>query len=71
MGFEFSQVIAKLGEGVFLRGKLVGREYGFMDLAGTPAAELGAAMEEDFHEAEHAGVLDLDTRDFGGSGRNG
>jgi len=36
----------------------------WLDLAGTPAAELGAAMEEDFHEAEGTGVLDFDTRDF-------
>jgi len=27
-----------------------------MDLARAPSAELGAAVEEDFHEAQHAGV---------------
>ena len=64
MGFEFAEVVAKLGEGVALRGKLVSGEDGLVDLAGTPAAELGAAMEEDFHEAEGTGVLDFDTRDF-------
>src|SRR5215467_365201 len=71
MGFEFAKIIAKLGEGVAVRGELVGREDGFIDMAGTPASELSAAMEQDFHEAEHAGVLDLDTRDFGASRRNG
>jgi hypothetical protein len=61
MGSEFAQVVAKLGEGVGLRGELVGREDGIMDPAGTPAAALRTAMEKDFHNAEHAGVLDLDT----------
>jgi hypothetical protein len=31
-----------------------------VDLAGAPSAELGAAVEQDFHKTEHAGVLDLD-----------
>ena len=71
MGFEFAQVIAQLSKGVALRSELVGGEDGLMDLRGTPAAELGAAMEQDFHETEHTGVVDLDTRDFAFSRGNG
>ena len=31
-----------------------------VDLLGGPAANLGAAMQQDFEEADEAGVLDLD-----------
>ena len=68
MGFEFVQVVGELGEGVTLRRKLVGGEDGFMGLAGTPAPELSAMMEQDFHEAKHAGVVDVDTGDFAAPG---
>ena len=71
MGFEFAKVVAKLGEGVALRSKLVSRKDGLMDLAGRPAAEWSAAMDQDFHETEHAGVLDLATWDFAASRGNG
>ena len=30
--------------------------------------ELSAMMEQDFHEAKHAGVVDLDTGDFAAPG---
>src|SRR6266851_8432716 len=63
MGFEFAEVITKLGEGVVFGGKLEGGEDGLVDLAGTPSPELGAAVEQDFHKAKHTGVLDLDARD--------
>ena len=36
-----------------------------MDLARAPCAQLGAAVEQKFHEAKHAGVLELEARDFG------
>ena len=65
MGFEFAEVITKLGEGVVLGTKLESGEDGFVDMAGTPSTELGAAVEQDFQETEYAGVLDLDAGDFG------
>ena len=71
MGFELAQVIAELGEGVVFRGELKGGKDGLMDLAGAPSAELSTTVEEDFHEAQHAGVLDLDAGDFGVSGGDG
>src|SRR5207253_6206725 len=71
MCFELAQVITELGEGVVFGGELEGGEDGLMDLAGAPSAELGTAVEQDFHKAEHAGVLDLDAGDFGVSRGNG
>src|SRR5713101_8872224 len=71
MGFEFAEVITKLGEGVVFGGKLEGGEDGLVDLAGTPSPELGTTVEQDFHQAEHTGVLDLNAGDFGVSRRNG
>ena len=31
-----------------------------MEVAGPPAAYSGAAVEEDFHKADHAGTVDFD-----------
>ncbi len=65
MGFELAQVITELGQGVGFGAELEGGEEGLVDLAGGPSAPLGAAVEQDFHKTEHAGVLDLDAGDFG------
>ena len=71
MSFELAEVVTELGEGIVLGGELEGGEDGLMDLSGAPSAELGTAVEQDFHQAEHAGVLDLDAGDFGVARRNG
>ena len=71
MGLEFAQVVTELGEGVLVGAELVGVVDGLMDLARAPSAELGAAVEEDFHEAQHAGVVDLNAGDLGVSGGDG
>jgi hypothetical protein len=71
MGFEFAKVISELGECVIFGAELESGENGFVDLAGTPCPELGAAVEQDFHEAKQAGVLDLDAGDFGVSRGDG
>src|SRR6516165_9045937 len=71
MGFELAEIVTELGEGIVWGGKLEGRKDGLMDLSGAPSAELGTAVEQDFHEAEHAGVLDFDARDFAVSRGNG
>jgi hypothetical protein len=63
MGLELVQVITELGPG--FGAELEGGEQGLVDLAGAPSAQLGAAVEQDFHKTEHAGVLDLDAGDFG------
>jgi len=71
MGFELAEIVTELGEGIVCGGKLEGRKDGLMDLSGAPSAELGTAVEQDFHKAEHAGVLDFDARDFAVSRGNG
>jgi hypothetical protein len=43
---EFAQVIAELIETVTFIGEMEGREDGLMDLIGSPAADMSAAMEE-------------------------
>src|SRR5215831_9304802 len=71
MGFELAEVVTKLGEGIAFGSELEGREDGLMDLSGAPSAQLRTAVKQDFHQAEHAGVLDFDAGDFGVSRREG
>lgn len=65
MGFELAEVVTELGEGIVLGGELEGRKDSLMDLSRAPSAELGTAVEQDFHQAEDAGVVDFDAGDFG------
>ena len=71
MGFELAEVVTELGEGVVFGGELEGGEDGLMDWSGAPSAELGTTVQQDFHQAEHAGVLDFDAGDFAVSRRDG
>ena len=71
MGFELSEVVTELGERIAFGDELEGRKDGLMDLSRAPSAELGTTVKQDFHKAEHAGVLDFDAGDFGVSPRDG
>src|SRR4029077_5935489 len=51
---------AQLVEAVGGVGEVEGGEDGMVDLLGGPAADVAAAMEEDFEQADDAGVVDLD-----------
>ena len=62
MGFEFSQIIAQLSEGVGLEMVTTGNQL--MNLGGAPSRHLSAAMEQNFHQPNHAGVVDLDPWNF-------
>lgn len=62
MGFEFSQIIAQLSEGVGLEMVTTGNQL--MNLGGAPSGHLSAAMEQNFHQSNHTGVVDLDPWDF-------
>ena len=42
----------------------VGRHNQLMDLCRAPAGHLSAAMEQNFHQSDHPGVMDLDPWDF-------
>lgn len=71
MGFELAEIVTELSKGIAFGGELKSREDGLVDLARAPSAQLGAAVEQNFHQAEHAGVLELDAGDFGVSRRDG
>ena len=64
MGFELAEVVAELGQSVMIGGELEGGEDGLMDLPGAPSPELSTAVQQYFHQTEHAGVVDLDAGDF-------
>ena len=60
VGFHFAEIVAQLVQAVALVGQTVGGEEGLMNLFGAPASQLSAAMQQDFHQADHARVVDLD-----------
>ena len=49
---ELAQVVAELVQAVGAVGKVEGGEDGVVDLFGGPAADMTAAMEEDFEQAD-------------------
>src|SRR5271170_4241159 len=60
VAFELTQVVAELIEAVGAVGEVEGGEDGVVDLLGGPAADMTAAMQEDFEEADDARVVDFD-----------
>jgi hypothetical protein len=64
VAFHLAKVITELIEGVVLGRKGKGRRQGLPDLDGTLTDYLWAAVEQHFHEANHAGVLDLNAGYF-------
>src|SRR6266436_1226880 len=60
VAFELAQVVAQLVEAVGAVGEVESGEDGVVDVLGGPAANMAAAMEEDFEQADDAGVVDLD-----------
>ena len=59
MPLELAQIVAELVEAVGFIGEVEGRQDGLVDFLRGPTAELGAAMQQDFEEADDAGVLDF------------
>lgn len=62
MGFKFSQIIAQLSEGVGLEMVSIGDQL--MNLGGAPSGHLSAAMEQNFHQSNHASVVELNAGNF-------
>src|SRR6201989_1394490 len=60
VAFELAQVVAELVEAVGGVGEVEGGEDGAVDLLGGSAADVTAAMQEHFEQADDAGVVDLD-----------
>jgi hypothetical protein len=70
---ELAQVVAELVDAVGAVGEVKGGEGSVVDLLGSPAADMSAAMEQHFEQADDAGVVDLDTgiADRADGGRQG
>jgi hypothetical protein len=60
VALELAQIVAQLVETVGIIGEIEAGEDGVVDLLGGPAAEVSAAMQEDFEEPDEAGIVDLD-----------
>ena len=58
--FEFAQVVAQLVDAVASVGEMEGGDYGLMDLLGGPATDVAATVQEDFEQADDAGIMELD-----------
>jgi len=57
-----AQVVAQLVQAVSSLGEMEGGEDGPMDLLGGPTADVRAAVQENFEQADHAHVMDFDSR---------
>ena len=57
---ELAHVIAQLGQRIRVCGERKGFDDGSVHLGGPPATELRPAVEQDFHQAKHARVVDFD-----------
>ena len=60
MALELAQVVAQLVQAVGALGEVEGREDSQMDLFGGPASDVSSAMQQDFEQADDAGVVDFD-----------
>src|SRR3974377_283876 len=58
--FHLSEVVPKLSKGICSFRQSVGEQDPLMKRSGGEALDLVGGVEEDFHEAHHAGILDLD-----------
>ena len=54
MAFELAQIVAELVEAVGTLGQVEAGEDSVVDLLCRPAAEMTAAMQEDFEQADDA-----------------
>ena len=60
MALELAQVVAQLVQAVGALGEVEGREDSLVDLRGGPATDVSSAMQQDFEQADDAGVVDFD-----------
>ncbi len=60
-----------MGKGIGIGLETEGFEKGLMQVMGSPRGDTGSRMDEDFHEADQAGVMDFDSGDFGMTGDDG
>src|SRR5262249_5141970 len=60
VGFQLPDVVSKLRAGVRLGREVERLKNGGVEVSGPPASQVGAVVEEDFHEPEQPGVVQLD-----------
>ena len=71
MRFQFAEIVAKLIETVAVGGEAEGSEEGVVNVFGSPATHRGAAVQQNLHEADHAGVVDFDAGELRGPNGDG
>ena len=64
VGFHLAQIIADWGEGIGLWGESKGIQNGLANLGRPPTVELRTSVQQHLHQAQHAGVLNLDAGDL-------
>ena len=65
MGFHLAQVLTELDKRIGRGLEIEGFEKSLMQITSSPRGDAGAGMHQHFHEADQAGVVDLDPCDFG------
>ena len=60
VSLELAQVVAQLVKAIVFFREMEGGEDGMVDLLGGRSAEMGAAVQENFKEADDAWVVELD-----------
>ena len=71
MSFQLAQVVSQLGKRVAFGAECEAGKNRLMDIAGTPAQDSGAAMQQHLHQAQHAGIVEFDAGGFMLAGGNG
>jgi len=71
VGAQFAQVVSELVQVVPLCAEPEAGEDHLMELLRGPAADGGAGMQQHLHEADHAGVVNLDAGVLGGADGDG
>ena len=67
VGFHFAQIVAELVQAVALGGQTKVDQEGLMELFGAPTTDHGAPVQQNFHQPDHPGVVDLDAGILRGS----
>ena len=60
MTLELAQVIAQLVQAIAPLREAEGGQDGLMDLLGRPATDVRSTVQQDFHQPDDAGLVDLD-----------
>ena len=69
--FHFAQVVSELGERIRPGREGERGENRALQVGGAPAVHQRPTMQQRFHQADHAGVVNLDPGDLGASGGDG